>query len=770
MPKKRKTDAAVKEEVTLPAKRKRPERHLERLNNLLSTKNLRRNVGKAKSLAVGTPANQKKHLFFPIDHDADKIKQLLHDSGNQNSVLFIRGGVAIGKSTMAIHLAQTDRNFILIEHSVSYDDYWRAIFRAYKNHRQERYADEEHSYKSLGLEALLKYFGENNITLVFDEAHLTFAFPNLVIALYKNNSQTRPKILLFSTAAEVDQGNGSVATTPSEIVNEYLWRPTLPKAETVAKTLEEIGILMDVSSVSFVFKFCGGHYGIAIIVLKWIQEQQNKKSPQQDQVKMWTYGITVQAMRASIGKGWDEKSSLLYAIRKSRAVRVNNGYTFEKIHRAFIQILFTGPGELTTSNLRKDLTIRGMVLPEEIQQSTEPFTHCDFSTEGTRFVVAHSLMAVWYQKVFINYGYKAVLRGRKTSSCFDLLARVVPHLSFMKVICAPLLRNDGSLTKVVSDTCFPWERSFHRAIERELFNQGFEVGLVVDNIGGEPDIVVRIGDQSFIFELMLNSSNSHGAHAERFSDSKKTNYKVAKRSYVTIGEDEARVRSRLQKIHVAHDVERIGLVPSKSFTSYRLVTLKPNGDFLTYSIPVDLIARSISTDGEMSTAVNLKVPYLIDAHDELKRKNGKLKRKNGKLKSEHDKLKFEQLLQLERKNNQLKSKVSRIQKHTELNSHIQTAHEGHIIGRGGSGYINPLTSTYKTHSMILSIPPLAQEESKETPKKQRQVKTSTMGYCVFLTINRGYRNISDSQLVGRTVKSGLTQGVERRPDTVFWDL
>ena len=124
---------------------------------------------------------------------------------------------------------------------------------------------------------MLKYFWENNITLVFDETHLTLAFPNLVIALYKNNSRTRPKILLISNVTEVDQDNGTVSTTPSEIVNTYLWLPTLPKAETVVKTLKEIDILMDVSSVSFVLKLCGGHYGIAIWVLKWIQGQQNKK-------------------------------------------------------------------------------------------------------------------------------------------------------------------------------------------------------------------------------------------------------------------------------------------------------------------------------------------------------------------------------------------------------------------------------------------------------------------------------------------------------------
>ena len=146
-------------------------------------------------------------------------------------------------------------------------------------------------------------------------------------------------------------------------------------------------------------------------------------------------------------------------------------------------MLCTGPGVLTTSKLciRKTLTIRGMVLPKEIQQSTEPFTRCNFSGHYTRFVVAHPLMALFYQEEFIDHNYKAVLRQRyqKVRSCIDLLACVVPHLSFMKVICVPLLRNHGSSTKVVADICFPWERGFHRVIERELLNQGFEVGQVV---------------------------------------------------------------------------------------------------------------------------------------------------------------------------------------------------------------------------------------------------------------------------------------------------
>ena len=92
---------------------------------------------------------------------------------------------------------------------------------------------------------------------------------------------------------------------------------------------------------------------------------------------------------------------------------------------------------------------------------------------------------------------------------------------------------------------------------------------------------------------------------------------------MTIGENESKVRSRLKEIDAAHDVERIGLVPSKSFTSYTLVTLKPNGDFLTRSIPVDFIAHSTSTDGDISSAVELKVPYLIDTHDKYKRERDK---------------------------------------------------------------------------------------------------------------------------------------------------
>ena len=49
-----------------------------------------------------SPANPEEHVFIPLEGYGQKIEDLFEEQ----EFVFVRGGVAVGKSTMAIHLAR----------------------------------------------------------------------------------------------------------------------------------------------------------------------------------------------------------------------------------------------------------------------------------------------------------------------------------------------------------------------------------------------------------------------------------------------------------------------------------------------------------------------------------------------------------------------------------------------------------------------------------------------------------------------------------------
>ena len=60
----------------------------------------------------------------------------------------------------------------------------------------------------------LKQLYDKGKTLIVDEAHLLFAFPELVSAIIKNTSPFIPNILLFSAATTGQAKDGNLVASP----------------------------------------------------------------------------------------------------------------------------------------------------------------------------------------------------------------------------------------------------------------------------------------------------------------------------------------------------------------------------------------------------------------------------------------------------------------------------------------------------------------------------------------------------------------------------
>ena len=151
---------------------------------------------------LNDPADPENHVFFSLTNYDKKIDKLFEGGGK---VVFIRGGVAIGKTTLAKHLA---REF------------------------PQKYVNVPFTGAGM-LHAWL--------TLVYDEAHTLFTSPALCSALFKSHTAYRPKILLFSASGDASIASTLIVPTPGEITQKYMWTPPLNFTSELREQLEEAG-------------------------------------------------------------------------------------------------------------------------------------------------------------------------------------------------------------------------------------------------------------------------------------------------------------------------------------------------------------------------------------------------------------------------------------------------------------------------------------------------------------------------------------------------
>ena len=155
---------------------------------------------------VGRVPNVEDNVFISVEETVKKIKVLLE----KYRVVFVRAGVASGKTTLAQYMVKELRNeFVEVEYAGTTDGWYEQFVQA--SGRTDLLQEGDLVVRT---RKALRDIGKQGKTIVIDEAHILFSFPD-VIRLVVKETETRngPKILFLSAAA-TGHKDGVDCTTP----------------------------------------------------------------------------------------------------------------------------------------------------------------------------------------------------------------------------------------------------------------------------------------------------------------------------------------------------------------------------------------------------------------------------------------------------------------------------------------------------------------------------------------------------------------------------
>jgi len=459
--------------------------------------------GRLLNISTARPADSEKDVFIPLDETVRKLKNILNAAWKKGDhVTFFRAPVAAGKSTLVQYLSTAyNEEFVKVDFAVNEDMWFRHIIDA--------------SGKDLPLDSVMKALdeiGKQGKAIVIDEAHLLFGCPRVVALLTKGlqGKNHTPKIVLFSASGSAVGLNGETVATPSEITHKYMWYPPVPDSERLVEELKEAEppIHLTADSVRFFIALCGGHRGIFMRSMTWVQECQNISQDGNDadddnNITSWNIQECVSQVRKTFeesrkattrGLGWN--IGLRKAFKASRAVRVNGNFSnIENIPKEFGMVLFGGSKLMKELNGKeRDLTINGFLFPERTN-SDEEFVLYDWTDIQVCYGISNPIMAEYYSDVLSSYKRRLVESKKKPSSAADLLARVLPYMTFTTVVDNPIPTREGGLTNPLSREGLPYEDDYNDAIalilEKDL---KYIVSRPKNPNTGKTDVVVTYDD------------------------------------------------------------------------------------------------------------------------------------------------------------------------------------------------------------------------------------------------------------------------------------
>ena len=371
-------------------------------------------------------------------------------------------------------------------------------------------------------------------------------------------------------------------STPGEITQKYMWTPPLNSTSELREQLKEAGVRLDQKSIKFFIQFCGGHRGIFIAAMRWVQSKQRSG------ISHWAFPQTVGFVRNSYDGGdWDcARTEILGYLRESRAVRVNGLYKdVSNVPREFAELLCKGSTTLP-QHVRRDLTIHGFVVPKYSGTERE-FQQLDWMTEGTEYRAANPLLASYYfHNLKKRHNLQVHFEPSKPQHCADLLMRALPFLLFSRVVSF-----EANTSELAKDG-LPSEEQYNDAICTTLKDMTYQPISTKQSRKGEGklDIALEIGGERFVLEG-VKFRGGINSHLQRFNN--KTNYKNAKhKGLYIIGNDNKKMRDTVNKTQ-AVDVQVIGLVPNIAHTAYT-VHVKSKGMIInTFNVECDLVARRL---------------------------------------------------------------------------------------------------------------------------------------------------------------------------------
>ena len=509
-------------------------------------------------------------------------------------VVFIRAGVATGKSTLAEHLARTQSSKYLQVHppktkkalsEESWENELRKTLLKESSTNDVANGDLDHAFQRLY---------DNDQVLIFDECHLLFSCPAFCQLLVKKPGylQKRLKVLMLSAASEAANEQGAIYTTPAEITAKYMWTPPIPLASQLVHQLAAADVYLEEDAIDFFMRLCGGHRSIFMRAMEWVQWMHRENKTR------WDVG----KVHAEVRKSWassnwttDDNSSLLGVLASVRAVRVNGVYKdANKIPKEFVHILCEGPRNDLAPSVRRDLTVHGFLLPSPKAYSME-FQPYDWHTVDARYGVSNHIMALYYWQVLEKQRQLTVDVDKNPKSCADLLLRAVPFLSFAQVVALPgSIEAEGEVVSPLSAEGLPKEPRYTSAMVQVLKEQGFQAEAMDDEHRGKVDLQVDVNGKIFAFEALMaepRSAKRDFEHRDRFDNASRPFYSRADYKCLVIIGAKKNVKKRMRELRGG--IEVVWLAPNPAHTGYQ-VCVKHEDDVLEFYIECDRVARSFT--------------------------------------------------------------------------------------------------------------------------------------------------------------------------------
>ena len=545
----------------------------------------KRNIPKAGDTAIDAT-----DVFIPLDTTIQKLEELLEEE----RVVFIRAGVASGKSTLAEHLARTQSSKYLQVQFPKGEDV--LLFKSWENELRKTLMKENSTYDVANgdLDSAFQRLYDNDQVLIFDECHLLFSCPAFCQLLVKKPGylQKRLKVLMLSAASEAANEQGKIYTTPAEITAKYMWTPPIPNASQLVHQLAAADVYLEEDAFDFFMCLCGGHRSLFMRAMQWVHDRQMKEKKS----AWWDIRQALAQVKLSWGNGnWTaadtvKRSSLLGMLLESRAIRVNGKYKdASNIPDEFAEILCQGESGSLKPAVRRDLTIHGFILPSATKkQEFEPY---DWNSEGATYTVSNPLLAAYYRNVLEKKRGLNVDVDREVTSCIDLLLRALPYLNFSELVTATVRNEMKTSDFTVKD--LPHETQYTHAIIRVLQSLQFgNVGHVEAVDQGKVDIQFWSGETRFAIEAVMaeRSPAEIAEHRNRFDNRSRPNYQEAnKKCLVIIGNLEG-VQKHVREVQGG--IEVVGLVPNEGHVEYR-VCVKEGEGVVEFDIMCDRVAKKL---------------------------------------------------------------------------------------------------------------------------------------------------------------------------------
>ena len=522
---------------------------------------------------IGEVAEENRHVFISVQGYSEKVGKLF----DGHSVVFIRGGVATGKTTLAEHLDRSEKyvNVPFTEHGDH--DAWKV-----RTVEAVEQATGKVDRDGSGFGNALKQAKEKDLTLIYDEAHTLFPSSDLCSDLFKANIHYRPRVLLLSASGDASSTSSLTMTTPSEITQKFMWTPPLPCTPDLKMQLEQSGVTLDRESIQFFTSFCGGHRGIFIAAMHWVKSKQNA-------VESWDFKKTVGCVRISYNEGnWNcADTELLGFVRMSRAVRINGRFhAVHDIPRKFVELLCKGATSIAEADVRRELTINGFVLPKLDRGIEAEFQKLDWNNAHMEYEVANPLLASYYRFILKKQcALEVEFEASNPQHCADLLMRALPYLFFSKVVSF-----EGDVSQLAKGG-LPHEQQYNQAILSVLAEIGYKPFAPQSSkqADGKPDLMVKIREETFVMEGAKGQILEHLGRFRRLEMYNKAEHK----GLYIISNDGEKMLETLNNTE-AGDVQIIGLVPNIAHTAYT-VHVKSQGikSINTFTVDCDLVARRL---------------------------------------------------------------------------------------------------------------------------------------------------------------------------------